>query len=98
MTLEDVLTVLGCTTVEVVNAETGEVLCERAEADGLVKHFMEDEYTYNEYYGAEVEDMNIYNNVLTICIEVEEDYEWEWDWEADYTKPEKILGWLCGSF
>lgn len=75
MTLQMVLGVLGYTTVEVVDSDTGEILCEHCEAATLIALF-EDTFKYpGDWYWAEVEDMNIYNNVLTICIYIEKDDE-----------------------
>lgn len=73
MKLHEVLDVLQSTLVQVVDADTGEVLVEQNEADTVIALF-EDTFKYSgDWYDAEVMDMNIWNNVLTICIEVEQD-------------------------
>lgn len=102
MTLHEVLDVLQSTLVQVVDADTGEVLVEQNEADTVIALF-EDTFKYpGAWYDAEVMDMNIWNNVLTICIEVEHDDEDEEEEEefglyADYFEPkydeEDYAGW-----
>lgn len=99
MKLHEVLDVCQSTLVEVVDAETGEVLMEKNEADTIIALF-EDTFKYNgEWYDAEVMDMNVWNNTLTICIEVEHDDEEDWDWDEDleedlFNDPDTVDGWI----
>lgn len=74
MTLEELLNVVNENTlVEVLNADTGEILMECADVCDHNARFMEDEYAYNEYLGTLVMDVHVWNNILNICIDVEED-------------------------
>lgn len=79
MKLYEILAVTNeSTMVDIVDADTGEVLIDSREADSIVALF-EDTFTafevpfsYSEdWYYAEVMDINVWKDTLTICIEVE---------------------------